>query len=42
MTMMASAPSQQPAAQTTPGDLFRGFSSISNRVRPLLHPQPTN
>jgi hypothetical protein len=32
MTMMASAPSQQPTAQTTPSDLFRGFSSISNRV----------
>jgi hypothetical protein len=32
MTMMATAPSQQPAAQTTTGDLFRGFSSISNRV----------
>ncbi|KAF8540571.1 Sec1-like protein [Trichophaea hybrida] len=36
MTMMASAPSHQPAAQTTPGDLFRGFSSISNRLTDRL------
>jgi hypothetical protein len=33
--MMATAPSQQVAAQTTTGDLFRGFSSISNRVSSL-------
>ncbi|KAI5851808.1 Sec1-like protein [Tricharina praecox] len=37
MTMMASAPSQQQAAaQTTTGDLFRGFSSISNRLTDRL------
>ncbi|KAI4244443.1 MAG: hypothetical protein LQ352_006799 [Teloschistes flavicans] len=31
MTMMTSAPSQ-PAPQSTGGELFRGFSSISNRL----------
>ena len=31
MTMMTSAPSQ-PAQQSASGELFRGFSSISNRV----------
>jgi hypothetical protein len=36
MTMMASGPTQQPAAQTTGGDLFRGFSSISNRLTDRL------
>jgi len=35
MTMMASVPSQQPAAQT-PSDLFRGFSSISSRFTDKL------
>ncbi|CAZ80710.1 unnamed protein product [Tuber melanosporum] len=35
MTMMASAPSQ-PAAQSAGGDLFKGFSSISNRLTDRL------
>jgi hypothetical protein len=35
MTMMASAPSQ-PVAQSTGGDLFKGFSSISNRLTDRL------
>lgn len=35
MTMMTSAPSQ-PAPQSTGGDLFRGFSSISNRLTDRL------
>lgn len=32
MTMMASAPQQAAAAQSTPADLFRGFSSLSSRL----------
>ncbi|KAI4134925.1 MAG: hypothetical protein LQ347_001108 [Umbilicaria vellea] len=35
MTMMTSAPSQ-PAPQSTGGELFRGFSSISNRLTDRL------
>ncbi|KAL7275081.1 Vesicle trafficking between the ER and Golgi [Rhizina undulata] len=35
MTMMASAPSQ-PGGQVTGGDLFKGFSSISNRLTDRL------
>jgi len=35
MTMMASAPSQ-PAQQSTGGELFKGFSSISNRLTDRL------
>ncbi|KZF19564.1 snare docking complex subunit [Xylona heveae TC161] len=35
MTMMASAPSQ-PAQQSAGGELFRGFSSISNRLTDRL------
>lgn len=36
MTMMSSGPSQQPVAQSTPGDLFRGFSSIGGRLTDRL------
>lgn len=36
MTMMASAP-VQPAQQSASGELFRGFSSISNRVSTHAH-----
>ncbi|KAI9798838.1 MAG: hypothetical protein M1825_004961 [Sarcosagium campestre] len=36
MTMMTSAPSQ-PAQQSTGGELFRGFSSISNRLTDRLN-----
>ena len=35
MTIMASAPSQ-PAGQSARGDIFKGFSSISNRLTDRL------